>query len=75
MCEVKNCRNISKIYYINEDFYISLNKDQVANWAKYVDIKKVTIYELSAVFRKAWIRGVREVKARKSAKKLKDKNI
>ncbi len=52
-----------------------MNKDQVANWAKYVDIKKVTIYELSAVFRKAWIRGVREVKARKSAKKLKDKNI
>ncbi len=75
MCEAKNCRNISKVYYINEDFYISLNNDQIANWAKYINAKKVTIYKPSAVLRKAWIRNVREIKARKNAKKLKDKNI
>ena len=71
MCEAKNCRNISKIYYIDEDFYISLNNDQVANWAKYINIKKATIYELSTVLRKAWIRGAKETKTRKNAKKIK----
>ncbi len=66
---------MSKIYYINKDLYISLNNDQVANWAKYINTKKATIYEPPAVLKKRWIRGVRKIKTRKSAKKLKDKNI